>query len=316
MRLRFIVPIVSLCLILWALALGSALHSSDYNPSPVALGDDFEQAIRQSEAHQNVVPGAEKAFDWRFPDRRKTPYAFVQLHGFSASRREISPVGEILAQRFGANLFMTRLCGHGLLSHGMESVTADCLLGDAEEAYAIGHKMGEKVILLGTSTGAALALYLARRDPQGVGGLVLASPNFRPLRPESVMLKGPVGRWVSENLVKTHSWKPTSDLEERYWTTSYPMTAVAEMMNMLSWINKFDLSQIKVPMIVFYTGMDEAVSVDHILAKFAEYGGSKKIFEVPNAPHVLAGDIKSPGTTDFVVQKAEEFLKTQLLPQP
>ena len=46
-------------------------------------------------------------------DRRQTELALVYLHGFSASRQETAPLSEDLARQLGANLFVTRLSGHG-----------------------------------------------------------------------------------------------------------------------------------------------------------------------------------------------------------
>lgn len=46
--------------------------------------------------------------------KSKTKYAFVYLHGFSASEKEGHPVHRNIAKHFNANLYLARLQGHGL----------------------------------------------------------------------------------------------------------------------------------------------------------------------------------------------------------
>lgn len=291
---------------------GAVFWHRDFHPETVVLNDDFQLRITEVEAAIRPVAGTHKNFVWHTSDRARTPYSLVQLHGFSASRREISPVGENIARDLGLNLFQGRLCGHGLGAAGMSVVTAECLLADAEEAMAVGLRMGEKVILLGTSTGAALSLHLAQRYPDKVAAMILVSPNFRPGDWKSLLLKGPVGAFLARHVITNHSWKAQSEDEERFWTTSYPMIAAHQMMDLLSATNRLPLNEMKTPLLVFYTPADRVVSVPLILERFADYGGPKELVAVEKADHVLAGDIKSPDKTTLVMAKAEEFLRNTL----
>ncbi|UCD68174.1 MAG: hypothetical protein JSW48_15555 [Betaproteobacteria bacterium] len=88
---------------------------------------------------------------------RKTPLAVVYLHAFSASRQELSPVPEQLAKRLGANLLLTRLSGHGSPGDALGYVTVEDWLTDAVEASQIGRALGDRVLLMGTSTEGTLA---------------------------------------------------------------------------------------------------------------------------------------------------------------
>ena len=66
-------------------------------------------------SNQFVVPGAEKRITWfQGKENSRTEFAVIYLHGFSATRQELSPVPELLATKLQANLFETRLHGHGL----------------------------------------------------------------------------------------------------------------------------------------------------------------------------------------------------------
>jgi alpha-beta hydrolase superfamily lysophospholipase len=103
------------------------------------------------------------------------------VHGFSATRQEIAPVPERVAAALGANLFETRLAGHGRERDGLVDVRAEQWLDDGRELLGVGRALGERLTLIGTSTGATLALALASHpDFRVVDSLVLISPNFGP----------------------------------------------------------------------------------------------------------------------------------------
>jgi esterase/lipase len=133
-----------------------------FRPSPV---DDFEvveratdldEYLRGREAqHSHVRRDLAKGIVWNDPSaRNKTPVSLAYLHGFSASRRDISPVVETLARTLGANAYFARLAAHGrTTSEEFATVTAQDWLDDAREALAIGRRIGDRVILMGTSTG-------------------------------------------------------------------------------------------------------------------------------------------------------------------
>ncbi|MDB9886496.1 alpha/beta hydrolase, partial [Flavobacteriaceae bacterium] len=98
---------------------------------------------------------------------QKTEYAIVYLHGFSGSAEDGAPVHEQVAAALGANIYLPRLLAHGL--DGEENLleyTGEGSLDTAREALAVGKILGEKVILMGTSTGCTLALALAAEHPE------------------------------------------------------------------------------------------------------------------------------------------------------
>ncbi|MFT8776027.1 MAG: alpha/beta hydrolase [Gluconacetobacter liquefaciens] len=126
-------------------------------------------------------PGAEARIVWVDPAHpARTACAIVYLHGFTASQGEGAPVHADLARLFGCNLYLARLPGHGLQApDAMRGLTAERLAQGAARALAIGGAIGERVIVIGTSTGGALTLDLAARFPQALAGLVLWSPLVR-----------------------------------------------------------------------------------------------------------------------------------------
>jgi hypothetical protein len=103
-------------LVLW-LATMAALSGPlfPFTPQPsgldVAQAPDLDLYLRQREAaHPDVRPDLAKAILWNDPaTRAATALSLVYIHGFSASRKDISPVAETLASRLRANAFFTAL---------------------------------------------------------------------------------------------------------------------------------------------------------------------------------------------------------------
>lgn len=110
----------------------------------------------------------------------RTACAMVYLHGFSASQGEGAPAHQRLAQAFGCNLYLPRLPGHGLQADdALRGIKAQQWLDAAAEAVAVGKVLGDKVVLVGSSMGGALALQTAAAHPRDVQSLVLWSPLVR-----------------------------------------------------------------------------------------------------------------------------------------
>ena len=142
---------------------------------------ELEQWIcKQEDSDPSVKDHARAKIVWADPAKKdKTAYALVYLHGFKASHGEGNPVHRQVAEALGLNLYLCRLEGHGLkVSEPLKDLTAEALQESAQRALAIGRKIGEKVIIMGTSTGASLGLHLASQPElkSVISGLVLYSP--------------------------------------------------------------------------------------------------------------------------------------------
>jgi pimeloyl-ACP methyl ester carboxylesterase len=130
-------------------------------------------------------------------EHRRRPLSVVYLHGFTASQAEGDPAHRAIADACGAHLYLNRLTGHGSdLPMAMAGASAERWRADADMALRIGLRLGEKVVLAGTSMGGSLALDLAARHPQSVAALVAWSPGIRVHDPAqlraAVLLEGAV----------------------------------------------------------------------------------------------------------------------------
>ena len=144
------------CALLFGLVISGPKLTVDDTLPVVAIPLDIEAYLNRQEAQfSDLRPHSEKIIIWAEPNtKQKTPYAIVFIHGYGASRQGMAPLPEQLAAKIGANLFYTRIKGHGRTSVDAmgEGSTEDWLI-DGAEAMEIGKRLGEKTILMGQSTG-------------------------------------------------------------------------------------------------------------------------------------------------------------------
>ena len=125
------------------------------------LPDDLDLYLIQAEAGCNdIKEGAEKTIVWADAEQRKTRYAFVYFHGFSACRQESEPVPTDIARHFESNIFYTRLGGNGRADDALAEGSVNKWISDAAEALSIAERIGEKTIIIGCSTGATIAWWI------------------------------------------------------------------------------------------------------------------------------------------------------------
>lgn len=284
----------------------------------VAAAEDLDLYLRQKESSiEGLKPDLAKLIIWRNPmSRDKTPISLIYLHGFSASRGEISPVMETLAREVGANLFFTRLKGHGLeTGDALGDVNPQSWIEDAREALAIGRRLGERVVFVGLSTGATLALHLAVENAgaSDIAGFVLISPNHDVSDGRAKFLSGPLGRVLARvALGREREFPVENDRHTYLWTSRYRSEAIASLMDLTNYVRTLDLSRITVPVLTLYTKKDTVVDVALIESRHAEIGSkSKWLEELPGATrHEFAGHALAPEGVRPTVDRIEEFLKT------
>ena len=279
---------------------------------------DVEAWIARSEARfEDIVPGTEKAIRWADPGTRApTAISVVYLHGFSATWRETAPLAEQVAEELGANLYQARLTGHGRPASALAAATLQDYLRDGLEALAIGRRIGERVLLIGTSTGGTLATWVASQAHAGeLLGVALLAPNFGVRDTRSRILLWPWGRYIARLISREHSFEPSNPLHARYWTTRYPVDALMPMMALVARARAVDPGSLRVPQLVLYSPRDEVVDRRRIEARFTSVTGEcVQLVRFNDAgdprQHVLAGDILSPATTALVAAHIVDFARS------
>jgi esterase/lipase len=280
----------------------------------------LDSFLVQHEKQFDVKTENEARVVWHDSTRHKTPYSIVYLHGFTASQEEGDPVHTNIAKQFGCNLYLSRLAEHGLKDtlNALKEFTADHFWESCKEAYAIGKQLGEKVILMSTSTGGTAALKLAATYPE-IAGLVLLSPNIAINDPNAWLLNNPWGKQIAQ-LVKGGKYILSSNQTpeyKKYWNSKYRIESAVQLEEMLETsMNKKTFSKVTQPLLLLYYYADEAhhdkvVSVPAMKKMFEQLAtppNKKQQFAIAGAGnHVLASHVLSKDIP-AVEEKITEFL--------
>lgn len=275
---------------------------------PSAIGDDPKSYLARREApFSDIREGLQREIIWVDPgSKARTPLSIVYVHGFSASKGEIRPVPDLVAQALGANLFYTRLAGHGRTGAAMAEATVNAWINDFAEAMAIGRAIGEEVVVIATSTGGGITVWAAANQPalmEKVKALVLVSPNFGVRARGAWLLTKPWGGVLADwQTGGERGFEPRNELQARYWTTRYPTRATLPMAAITELAAASPVEGVKVPALFLISDGDRTVRPEVTRRLAAHWGAPAEIFEVTNADdpgqHVIAGDAFSPSATE------------------
>lgn len=283
-------------------------------------GEELEDLIQEHE--QSFAPLKEKneaKIIWTDKNKKyKTEYSIVYLHGFEASRREGNPWHRAVAQKFGCNLYLSRLYDHGLKrKRYLEDYNYEKYLASAVDACRVAQKIGKKVLVMGTSAGGALALYAAgsERCPVRVKGLMLASPLVHIYSYESILLETKLGRKLT-TLFQGYDYKRKivnhSEIEREIWYPYIPINAALELGRMVEKeITSSLFKNITCPVFVGYYNKneqfhDQVVSPHAILTmvnQLATPPTKRKAVNFPEAgTHTIGSGLLSNAVPELIVQ--------------
>lgn len=309
--LKIILFLITVVIITYFLGPKVAVPNLDNN-LPVVTKNlmQLEKQIRQSEnTISNIKPDNEARIIWADSIPKKTPYSIVYLHGWSASQEEGDPIHEATAKRYGCNLYLPRLAHHGLAENdNFKNITAKALYDSAKEAIAIAQQLGEKVIVMATSTGATLALPLAN-DNANIAALILYSPNIAIFDPTATLLTKNWGLKIAQTVTGgvNHEFEKRSALIDQYWTPKYRLEGLVQLQALIdATMNQETFNAVRQPVFLGYYYKDEVhqdstVSVPAMLKMYQELGTPthlkvKKAFPKA-ADHVIASYITSKDVT-------------------
>ncbi|MDM9631567.1 alpha/beta hydrolase [Robiginitalea aurantiaca] len=294
---------------------------------PSDLAELEQEIVMHEAAIPNIKPDNEARIIWADSIPGKTPYSIVYLHGWSASQEEGDPLHLETAKRYGCNLYLPRLAGHGLVEdEPMLTLTADKLLASAKEAIAVGKQLGEKVIVMATSTGGTLALYLAGGDPD-IAGLLLYSPNIEIFDSNARILTWhwgvPLAKWVKGG--DYHEFDNPSEADQKYWTTRYRVEALSQLQVLMDeTMTEETFEGVQQPVFLGYYYKDEihqdsTVSVPAMLNMFEHLGtpnDKKRKMAFPEVgAHVMTSYITSKDL-ESVKRETNSFMENHLGLQP
>lgn len=300
-------------------------------PSVSADIEVAETYVLKNDSGLTIKPDNQSRIIWANDSvMEKTPYVLLYLHGFSASWYEGYPTNVEFAKHFGMNAYFPRLASHGIVTDdALIDMTPDRLWESAKQALMVAHILGEKVIVMSTSTGGTLGLKLAAEFPEMIDGLILYSPNIRINNGAAFMLSKPwglqIGRKVTGGLHRvTNENFDSKDCQ--YWDCKYRMEAVVYLQQLVeATMKKETYERVKTPVFLAYyykdeTHQDETVRVDAMLEMFGQLGTaeSRKVkIAFPEAGnHVIGCELTSKSYNEVLTETikfATDILKLKLV---
>jgi esterase/lipase len=302
--------------ILFFLLVSGAFCSSSFALSP----QELERKVAQAESQEkNLIPGTEARVLLEASRKtQKTPWALLYLHGFSASPPEVSPVAENVAQALKAHLYMPRFRGHGL------STPKGLLEGNRKiwEAEAADHleksfSLGEKLLVIATSTGASWLIPALKAQRREGLYLVFLSPNLRLRPPLSSLLLWPGARlWVPWIMGQWREWKPDNALHGTLATTRYPSQVLVEVAQSAATASSaLEQMQWHYPSLVIVNPNDPIVDARATRQAFSRWPKESSHwleYTASENPHVLAGAMVSPSGTAPLTKAILDFVGNPL----
>jgi carboxylesterase len=209
-----------------------------------------------------VMPGAEAWSASGHGDRARVSLLIV--HGFTGNPCSMRPLGEALASR-GFGVEVIRLPGHGTDWRDMRSTRYADWRAHAEQALLNLAGRGGRVLLVGLSMGATLALDLGSAHSARVAGVV--SINAAVLNREGVAAKLgpylakilPVVPAAAAGIAKNDIAKP-GQVENAYpWV---PLAAGNSLIDALPDVRRA-IEKLRIPVLVAYSLEDHSVPTDN-----------------------------------------------------
>ena len=272
---------------------------------------DLDKTIAASE---NLVEGIKSECKARIVwadslNKKKTKVAMIYLHGFGASHKEGAPVDEDLAKRFGCNLYLARLAEHGIetgeKNENLLKFNAEDYYDSAERALRIAQQLGDSVVIVAQSGGAAMALFLASRHPE-LKGMVLYSPAVRVFRKDALLLAEPWGLELSHIMTgKAHNdWEFRKPQQAKYWTNHQRFEGIVQFTTFQKYaMIPETFAKIKCPIFMGYyyeneENQDKVVSVVAMKEMFEQLGTPPQYKRAVNFQNTKAHVLTSDLTTD------------------
>ena len=323
---KYVLTVVLLLLFIYAI--GPRHRPPVYDNAPLhnriavhAIQDSLEIL---NKAVTNLKPANEAEIVWAYDSSQITEFCFVYLPGFGASKGEAEPLHRQLAKRYQQNLFLARLEKQGIIeAEPFIELSEKKLVESAKEAVRFGKSLGKKVIILSTSTGATLGLYLAAKDPD-IAAVVAWSANIDMADPMSAMLTLPWGLQLARLSMgsKYRSFAADSTIQ-KWWIHRYRIEGLVSLKSLLQQtMTNTVFKQINQPVLMAYyykndTIKDNIISIEKGKAAFealASPADKKELHLLDNVSgHCMASQYyANPQQLDTLRLLTEQFLEKNL----
>lgn len=218
--------------------------------------------------------------------------AVILIHGFSASPREMLPLGKRL-QQHNFTVYGVRLPGHGTQPEDLATRKAEEWLATAERGYQSLVEMGFETSATGLSTGALVTLKLALHHP--LKKQVLLSP-FLQLNHFLAPFAGALSYLIP------YQNRAISTADQPFYYQQRPLKGIAQI-NRLRRQLRGQLNLITTPSLVLTSTGDATIAPGTAAEIYRKLGSQKKQFHCygDEVPHVLTTD-ENPQQQDVLLR--------------
>ncbi|WP_310618811.1 alpha/beta hydrolase [Flexibacterium corallicola] len=314
-------------LVLIIIFVGYGWHTTIFTPislsfSPSQIPEDVEGYLLHEEAKfADIKPGLQKQIIWNDPaSKQKTAYSIVSIHGFSTSKEEIRPIPDNMAAELGANLFYTRLAGHGRTIKAMGEVSYNDWVNDTAEAFEVGRRIGDKTIIIATSLGGALATWLLKTKDEyqeDIAAIILVSPSYELEYFGTSLITAPYASLVVRALLgPTRCDNMQATLREFYaFSVCYPTKSLLPLAQFIDLAFRSEKAPSDVPALFIYGLEDKVVDSVRTNEVYETWGSNTERLLLENTKgspsqtaHVPIGDFYDPQNNSAAMRKISSWL--------
>ena len=229
-------------------------------------------------------------------------FGVLMLHGFSSSPYEMKFLAKSLSNN-GYYIEVPILRGHSTTPDDLKNTIWTDWFGDAKKALFALRKNCKKIVVVGLSTGASLALHLAAHYQ--VEGVVALSPAIM-LQSKKLKLLPLISPFK-----KYHYKKDGPDIldkEQRNLSVGYNKIPVKSIKQLLKFYNhvKDDLPDVYVPLLLMHSKKDHVIDLRGVRYIHDTVSSSHKIMlELQKSFHVITLDVEK----EIVFREVNKFIE-------
>ena len=200
------------------------------------------------------------------------------IHGLLASPAELRDYGRKLTNQ-GFTVLGVRLKGHGTSPNALRDLSYEQWFDSVLKGFTILKAHCGKIVLIGFSTGGALALKLAAENRPEVAGVVAVSVPVKFMNPSFMLVSllhntNSLVRWLSS----FEGVKPFIDNTPEHPDINYcntPIRALFELRRLIQHLDEL-LPGIETPTLLLYADRDPIVAPESAETVFARLGATRK----------------------------------------
>jgi len=155
---------------------GEDINNLTVTQDGVTLGQEsFEVRYGKAPTDTNTIVKTPLTEPFVLAHSQRTPYVFVFAHGITDSAFQGKDLARSLYAQ-GHNFLSLRLAGHGIDTPNVNTITLESWRQSMDQAIEQAKLLGDKVVLIGLSTGSALLVDRVYRRSDDIAAIIPVAP--------------------------------------------------------------------------------------------------------------------------------------------